>query len=112
MAMVLITLLLAYAGQRSRLLLLAIVLLLLTMARPQLFRPLSVVWFGVSRALGSVISRLILIVTFFGLITPVGLLRRWTGKDALQLRRWKRADGSVLTERQGTIGPDDMAKPY
>lgn len=112
MAMVLITLLVAYAGLRSRLLLLAVFLLVLTMARPQLFRPLSVVWFGASRVLGSVLSRLILTVVFFGLITPVGLLRRWSGKDPLQLRRWKRADGSVLTERQGMIGPDDLAKPY
>lgn len=38
-----------------------------------------------------------------------GVLRRWTGKDPLQLRRWKRADGSVLTVRRGETRPEDLA---
>jgi hypothetical protein len=38
-------------------------------------------------AIGYVISRVLLIVMFFALFTPIGLILRLTGKDLLHLRR-------------------------
>src|SRR4030042_4213115 len=99
MAMVLICLLCAYWGHRPQFLPLAIILLLLTMAVPQVFRPLAVFWFGLSHIMGNVVSKVVLTVIFFVLVTPIGLIRRWAGKDSMQLRKWKQDTGSVLITR-------------
>jgi len=112
MAMVLICLLLAYWGQHPRFLPLAIVLLLLTMAWPKIFRPAAVLWFGFSHLLGTVVSKIFLTILFFGLVTPIGLIRRWAGRDTLQLRQWKKDTDSVLIERKGAILPEDLVNPY
>lgn len=112
LAMVLICLLLAYWGGRPRYLPLAIALLLLTMVWPQAFRPLAGLWFGLSHLLGAIVSRIILTLLFFLLVTPVGLIRRWAGADTLQLKKWKKDRSSVFIERQGAIKPQDLLNPY
>ena len=112
MAMVLICLLLAYWGHRLQFLPLAIILLLLTMAVPQVFRPLAVLWFGLSHIMGNVVSKVVLTIIFFGLVTPIGLIRGWAGKDAMQLRKWKQDTDSVMVVREGAIRPEDLINPY
>lgn len=112
MAMVLICLLLAYWGQRPFFLPLAIILLLLTMTWPPVFRPLAVLWFGLSHIMGNLVSKIVLSILFFVLVTPVGLIRRWAGKDAMQLRKWKKDNGSVFVAREGAMRPEDLNNPY
>jgi len=112
MAMVLICLLLAYWGARPRLVPLAIVLLLLTMVWPKAFRPLAGLWFGLSHLMGAIVSKVILTLLFFFLVTPVGLVRRWAGADSLQLKKWKKDRSSVFVVRQGNIQPQDLQNPY
>lgn len=112
MAMALICLLFAYWGHHPRFLLLAIILLLLTMIVPQVFRPLAVLWFGLSHIMGNVVSKVILSIIFFVIVTPIGLIRRWAGKDSLQLRKWKKDTGSVFVTREGVILPEDLQNPY
>jgi len=112
MAMTLICLLFAYWGHYPRFLPLAIVLLLLTMIVPQIFRPLAVLWFGLSHIMGNVVSKVILTLIFFLMVTPMGLIRRWAGKDSLQLGQWKKGPGSVFVSREGMIRPEDLTNPY
>jgi multisubunit Na+/H+ antiporter MnhG subunit len=71
-----------------------------------------VLWFGLSHLLGAVVSRIILTLLFFLLVTPVGLVRRWVGADSLQLKKWKKDRGSVFVVREGTILPKDLENPY
>ena len=112
MAMVLICLLLGYWGKFPKFLPVAIVLLILTMAWPNAFRPLAGLWFGLSHLLGSVMSRVILTVLFFLIVTPIGVIRRWSGADALQLKKWKQGQGSVFVVREGPVQGKDMETPY
>ncbi|MBI4796697.1 MAG: hypothetical protein HY790_12825 [Deltaproteobacteria bacterium] len=112
MAMVLICLIATYWWQLPRFLPLAIILLLLTMAVPQVFRPLAVLWFGLSHIMGNLVSKVVLSVIFFVLVTPIGLIRRWAGKDSLQLGKWKKDRGSVFVAREGVILPEDLNNPY
>jgi hypothetical protein len=112
MAMVLICLLLGYWGKLSQFLPLSIALLILTMAWPGAFRPLAGLWFGLSHLLGNVVSRVILTVIFFLLVTPIGLIRRWCKADSLQLKKWKKGDDSVFVEREGVITGKDLVNPY
>ncbi len=112
MAMVLICLLLGYFGKFPQFLPLSIALLVLTMAWPVAFKPLAGVWFGLSHALGQVVSKIILTLVFFLLVTPIGLIRRWAKADSLQLRKWKQGTDSVFVAREGAITGKDLENPY
>jgi hypothetical protein len=112
MAMVLICLLLGYWGKFPKFLPVSLVLLILTMAWPKAFKPLAGLWFGLSHLMGQVVSRVVLTVVFFVVVTPIALIRRLMGADALQLKKWKKGQGSVFVERQGVIQGKDMANPY
>jgi hypothetical protein len=112
MAMVLICLLLGYWGKFPKFLPVSLVLLILTMAWPNAFRPLAVLWFGLSHLLSSVVSRVILTVLFFLVVTPIGLIRRLAGADALQLKKWKQGKDSVFVVREGPVQGKDLANPY
>ena len=112
MAMVLICLLLGYWGKFPKFLPVSLALLLLTMAWPNAFRPLAVLWFGLSHLLSRVMSRVILTVVFFVVVTPIAVIRRLWGADALQLKKWKQGRDSVFVVREGPVRGKDMANPY
>jgi hypothetical protein len=112
MAMVLICLLLGYWGKFPKFLPAAIALLLITMVWPKAFKPLAVLWFGLSHLLSSVVSRVILTILFYLLVTPIGVIRRLCGADALQLKKWKQGRDSVFVVRDGPVQGKDMANPY
>jgi hypothetical protein len=112
MAMVLICLLLGYWGKFPKFLPVSLALLLLTMSWPNAFRPLAVLWFGLSHLLSQVVSRVILTIVFFLVVTPIGVIRRLFGADALQLKKWKQGRDSVFVVREGPVQGKDMANPY
>jgi len=112
MAVTLIFLLITYLGGREFFVVPAIVSLVLTMTWPQAFGPFSRLWFGLSHALGTVVSKAILTIIFFCVATPVGLVRRLLGSDSLRLREWKQGGGSVFTDRNHTYGADELERPY
>lgn len=112
MAMVLICLLLGYWGKFPKFLPVSLLLLIITMAWPKAFTPLAGLWFGLSHLLSSVVSRVILTVLFFLVVTPIGLIRRLTGADALQLKKWKQGRDSVFVVREGPVQGKDMLNPY
>ena len=112
MAMVLICLLLGYFGKFPKFLPLSIALLLLTMACPKVFKPLAGLWFGLSHQMGQVVSKIVLTLAFFLIVTPIGVIRRWTGADSLQLKKWKKGNSSVFVERRGAIQDKDLLNPY
>lgn len=51
---------------------------------PFLFKPFYFVWMGLAVLLGAVVSRVVLVVTFYGLITPMSVLFRLFGKGVIQ----------------------------
>jgi hypothetical protein len=112
MALVLLVLLFAYFGRYYVLLPGAIVLLVINMAWPRLFIPLSRVWFGLSHLLGKAISRIILTLIFFLIVVPIGLLRRSAGADPMQLKKWKDGSSSVFRNREGAVEAKDLENPY
>lgn len=90
----------------------ALVLHLVTMVAPQLFRPLAVVWFGISHLMGAIASRVVLSVVFFVFVTPVGIWRRLMGADSLQLKSFRRGTESVMKVRNHTFVGQDLEQPY
>ena len=112
MAMVLICLLTGLFFQMGILVKIAVVVLLADMIYPDLFKPLAVVWLGLSHLLGTVMSKIILSVVFFLLVTPVGLIRKISGADALKLKEWKQSSSSVFKIRDHVFTQEDITKPY
>jgi len=64
---------------------LAIFFLFFGFAAPRLLKPLQKLWMGLALVMGWVMSRLLLIVIFYFVMTPVGFLARLFGKDFLDI---------------------------
>jgi len=112
LALVLICLLCYQAWKLPALILLAILLLLVAMTYPPLFKPFAHCWFALSTALGTVVSKLILALLFYVLVYPVGLLRRVLGKDAMQVKAWNRGTDSVFRVKDHRFSATDLEQPY
>jgi len=71
---------------------------------PAVLKPLQKIWMGLGLVLGFFVSRIILSIIFFGVITPIGLLMKLFGKDILD-ERIDKSRASYWHERP------DVAKP-
>jgi hypothetical protein len=112
MAMVLLLLIVFATRKREGYLIGAMVVHVLNMVVPQMYRPVAVLWLGLSDFLGSVVSKILMSIVFFAVVTPIGILRRLLGKDSLKLRAFKASRGSVMLERNHTFVGKDLERPY
>jgi hypothetical protein len=112
MAMVLLLLILSIPLKRPGLLLAAIALHVVNMTVPLIFKPLAVLWLGLSELLGGVVSKVLMCLVFFVVVTPIGIIRRLAGKDSLKLRVFKSGPDSVMLERNHVFTAQDLVKPY
>jgi multisubunit Na+/H+ antiporter MnhG subunit len=112
LALVLICLILALTTSSQYFLPAAIIVLLVTMTAPGLFKPFARFWFGFSHVLGTFVSRILLTLLFYVLVTPVGLVRKVLGKDAMQLKAWKKGHTSVFHNRDHQYKRQDLEHPY
>lgn len=90
----------------------AAALLVVNMTAPKVFGPASKLWFGLSAVLGAVMSKVILTLVYFLVLTPMGLLRRALGKDTLRLKAFKKGADSVFHTRTGPFTPADLKTPF
>lgn len=112
MAMVLLLLILYIRTRWEGLLWAVIVLHVVNMIVPRIYVPFAVVWLGFSHVLGTVMSKILLSILFFGVVTPMGILRRLLGKDSLKLRVFKASEESVMLVRNHLFVGRDIEKPY
>ena len=112
MAMVLLLLLASVAFKRPTLITIAIVALVINMTIPHVYRPVAVLWLGLSHLLGTIMSKILLTLVFFGVVTPIGLTRKLLGFDSLKLRGFKSGQDSVMVTRNHTFTGKDIEKPY
>jgi hypothetical protein len=112
LAIILILLLAAWAQRSVTLIVPAILVLIVAMTAPKLLSPLARLWFGFSHYLGQVVSTILLSVVFFLVVTPMGLIRKLSGKDAMGLGQWRAGRQSAFTRRDHTFTAADMEKPF
>ena len=112
MAMVLLALLVYLKTRRDGLLYAAMILHAVNMIVPRIYAPVAVLWFGLSQLLGAVMSKILLSILFFGLVTPIGVLRRLFGRDSLKLRAFKSGEESAMLVRNHRFVAQDMEKPF
>jgi hypothetical protein len=67
--------------------LIAIIFLILGVINSKLLTPLNKFWFKFGLLLGQVISPIVMGVIFFLVVTPIGYLMRFFGKDVLRLKK-------------------------
>ncbi|MEM0932470.1 MAG: hypothetical protein AAF575_10330 [Bacteroidota bacterium] len=79
---------------------------------PNFFRPLAFLWFGLSKVLGTISTRILLTLTFFLMVLPIGFLRKRLGKDSLQLKKFKTSKKSVFIVREHTFDADDLKNTF
>ncbi len=112
MAMVLLVLIFYVKTRRDGYLWAAIILHVVNMTVPRFYAPIAVLWLGLSHVLGTVMSKILLSVLFFGLVTPIGLLRRLLGKDSLKLNAFKASQESAMLVKNHLFVGSDIEKPY
>lgn len=59
------------------------VLVLFGWIYPLALRPVYYVWMGLALVLGYVMTRIILTIVFYVVVTPIGLIRRMLGHDSM-----------------------------
>jgi hypothetical protein len=91
---------------------LTVVVAILNILFPVFFYPFAVLWLGLTELLGSIISKIILSFFFFLLVVPVGVVRRFAGKDNLRLKEFKKSNKSVFTDRNHLFTLKDLERPF
>jgi hypothetical protein len=112
MAFALICLIVGLLWKKEQLIPVALAFLILNMIWPNAYRPAAKIWIGFSHVLGTIISRILLTILFFVLVTPVGLFRKLKGADSLQLKKWNKKKNSVFEFRNHTYSAKDIEHPY
>ena len=68
------------------------------MTWPKAFKPLAVLWFGLSHVMSQVVSQIVLTVVFFLVVTPIGV------DPALDRGRCAATEEMETRERLGVCG--------
>ena len=82
---------------------------LMALAVPRVLHPLNVAWMHFGLLLNRIVSPIVMGLIFFGIFTPVALLFRLKGRDALR-RSFERGLGSYWIDRTPP-GPDGKTLP-
>ncbi len=112
LALLLIFLLLLFFTEKMYYIFPAMGVLILTMTWPKFFAPFSYVWFGFSKILGEIVSKILLTLVFILVAMPIGFIRKLLGADSMQLKQWKKDTDSCFIDTKHTMTADDLEKPY
>ena len=79
------------SGEEFRLwsLVLSIIFFILGVLNSKLLTPLNKLWFKFGIFLGSIVSPIIMGIVFFLVVTPIGIIMRFLGKDLLRVNKNK-----------------------
>ena len=77
----------------------SVIFLILGILNSEFLTPLNKIWFKFGIFLGKIFSPLIMVLIFFFVVTPIGLLMRFIGKDVLNLKF--NNDKSYWVEKKG-----------
>jgi uncharacterized protein involved in cysteine biosynthesis len=80
-------------------LVISLIFLLVSLITPILLKPIHKIWMILAILLGWLTTRVILIILYYLIITPIGILARLFGKDFLDLKFKKNAADSYWISR-------------
>ena len=77
--------------------------LLLGLVAPILLKPLQKVWMTLAILMGWLMTRVILTITYYVIFTPIGMISRLFGKDFLE-KKWKKdANGTYWIKKTSSF---------
>ena len=79
---------------------------------PLLLWPVQKVWMGLAVLLGWVMTRVILIILFYLVVTPIGLLAKLLGKDFLNLKFDRDADSYWIPKERVKFERSDYERQF
>jgi hypothetical protein len=85
---------------------------LCALVKPQFLRPVYVIVTLVTFPIGWTISRLIVLLLYYGLMTPVACILRLAGRDRLRLKCLTEPQASHWIERKGSEDPERYLRQY
>ena len=85
-------------------LVIALIFLFLGLTKPSVLKPLNTAWIKLGEILGKIIAPIVMLLIFFIVITPIGLMLRLFGKDILGLKFSEKVKTYWIT-RDKNIGP-------
>ncbi len=89
-----------------------VLLILFGLILPNILKPLNKIWMTLAVILGWFMSRVILIILFYLIITPIGFLLKIVGKDPLKLKMGK-TSSSYWEQREKKISePIDYERQF
>lgn len=98
-----------YLTKSQGLLLITTIFILLTLLSPWLAKRVAWLWFKFAEGLNFIMTRIILGLIFFIILSPLAFFQRLFGKNSLQL---KKPTGSVYAERKHRFVAEDLEKPW
>lgn len=90
----------------------AAILLFASLLFPWMIKPAAFIWWNFSLVLSWLSSRIILTILFLILVIPVALIRRLMGKDALQLKAFKKISNSAYIQKNHSFTEADLKYPF
>jgi hypothetical protein len=112
MAIVLILLIIGNTIHFKYFLPLAIIILVINMIFPTIYRIPALLWYNFSKILGAFVPKILLTVVYFVLVTPIAFFFKITGRDILKIKKFKKNTNSVFRDRNHFFIPDDIKHPY
>jgi len=82
------------------------------MIYPIFFKPLGFLWFGFAHVAGNIVSKVLLSIVFFIIITPLKWIIKLCGVDSMRLKSWKNGQDSAFVVRDHLFSKQDIEKPY
>ncbi len=79
---------------------------------PKALLPLQKVWMGIAVVIGFFVSRIILTLLFFLLITPMGLFLKLIGKDLLKIKFNHKLNSYWITKETKEFNKEQYEKQF
>jgi hypothetical protein len=86
--------------------------LILGFLLPIVLKPIHVLWMGLALVLGFFMSRLLLTLLYFVILTPIGLIMRLFGKDLLNEKLQPDAESYWIKRERQDVEPERYEKLY
>lgn len=90
----------------------ALIFSLISMTFPTLFKPLAFLWFGFAEVMGTIMSKILLSIVFFTIITPLTFLIKLMGVDSMRIKAWHNGKETAFIDRNHQFTKADIEKPY
>jgi len=84
----------------------------LALTLPGVLKPLQKIWMGFSVVMGFFVSRIILFILFYAVLTPMGFLTRLLGKDILDQKIDKSTESYWHGRDAGTKNKESYENQY